>query len=116
MNDEYFRITCENIGIYQYFKKYLWSSATNPSEVWNDFIKSDENDWLDNPVIYADERKKHRSYFTASGYEKFLENTLPLITKWIDREIIKIEKVKIDEKSIVYQDEYQVVIEIDKME
>ena len=35
MNKEYFRITCEGIGIYEYFKKYLWNNISNPSEVWD---------------------------------------------------------------------------------
>ena len=38
MNKEYFRITCEGIGIYEYLKKYLWNNISNPSEVWDNFI------------------------------------------------------------------------------
>ena len=39
-----------------------------------------------------------------------------MITEWIDRNFIKIEKVMIDDDKIVYQDEYQIVIEFDKIE
>lgn len=116
MNKEYFRITCEGIGIYEYLKKYLWNNISNPSEVWDNFIKSNKANWLNKPTIYTDEAKEYRSYFNVNGYEIFLEKTLPLITEWIDKNFIKIEKVKIDEEKIVYQDEYQVVIEIDKIE
>ncbi len=113
MNNEYFRITCEGIGIYEYLKKYLWKNVSNPSKVWDDFIKSDKVNWLNKPTIYADETKEYRSYFNLNGYKIFLESTLPLITKWIDRSFIKIEKVQIDKTKIVYQDEYQIVIEVD---
>ena len=92
MNNEYFRITCEGIGIYEYLKKYLWNNISNPSEVWDNFIKSNKTNWLNNPTIYADESKEYRSYFNVNGYEIFLEKTLPLITEWIDRNFIKIEK------------------------
>ena len=116
MYNEYFRITCEGIGIYEYFKKYLWDNISNPSEVWNNFINSSKTNWLNKPTIYNDENKEYCSYFNAHGYEIFSENTLPLITKWVDRNFIKIEKAKIDEDKIVYRDDYQIVIEIDKIE
>ena len=100
MNKEYFRITCEGIGIYEYLKNYLWNNISNPSEVWDNFIKSNKTNWLNKPDIYTDEAKEYRSYFT----------------EWIDRNFIKIEKVMIDDDKIVYQDEYQIVIEFDKIE
>lgn len=92
MNKEYFRITCEGIGIYEYLKKYLWNNISNPSEVWDNFIKSNKINWLNKPTIYTDEAKEYHSYFNGKGYEIFLEKTLPLITEWIDRNFIKIEK------------------------
>ena len=116
MNNEYFRITCEGIGIYEYLKKYLWNNISNPTEVWDNFIKSNKTNWLNNPTIYADESKEYRSYFNGNGYEIFLEKTLPLITEWIDKNFIKIEKAMIDDDKIVYQDEYQIVIGFDKIE
>ena len=116
MNKEYFRITCEGIGIYEYLKNYLWNNISNPSEVWDDFIKSNKTNWLNKPTIYTDEAKEYRSYFNVNGYEIFLEKTLPLITEWIDKNFIKIEKVMIDDDKIVYQDEYQIVIGFDKIE
>ncbi len=115
MNNEYFRITCEDIGIYEYLKKYLWNNICNPNKVWNNFIKSNKVNWLNKPTIYADETKEYRSYFNSNGYEIFLERTLPLITKWIDKNFIKTEKIQIDESKIIYQDEYQIVIEMDKI-
>ena len=65
--------------------------------------------------MYTDKTKEYRSYFNETGYEKFLEKTLPLITEWLDKDSIKIDNVKIYENNIIYQDEYQVVIEIDKI-
>ena len=84
MNNEFFRITCEGIGIYEYFKKYLWNNISNHNKVWNNFIKSNKTNWLKKPAIYNDETKEYRSYFNSNGYEFFLERTFPLITKWID--------------------------------
>lgn len=115
MNKEYFRITCEGIGIYEYFKKYLWNNVSNPKEVWDDFINSNETNWLNKPLIYNDDVKEYSSYFNEAGYRLFLERTLPIITKWIDKKNIKTEKLKINESQIVYKDDYQIVIEINKI-
>lgn len=116
MNNEYYRVTCDGIGIYEYLKQYLWNNISNADEVWNDFIKSDNTNWLNKPTLYNDKSKEYYSYFNMEGYKVFLEKTLPLITNWIDRNTIKTEIVKIHEEKIVYQDEYQIVIEINKIE
>lgn len=116
MDNKYYRVTCEGIGIYEYLKKYLWNNVANAAEVWDKFIKSSDTNWLNKPTIYDDKLKDYYSYFNFNGYKMFLERTLPLITNWIDRDRIKIKKVRINEKKIVYCDEYQVVIEINKLE
>ena len=116
MNNEYFKSTSEGIGIYEYLKKYLWNNISNPTEVWDNYIKSNKTNWLNKPTIYVDESKEYSLYFNGNGYEIFLEKTLPSITEWIDKNFIKIEKTMIDDDKIVYKDEYQIVIEFDKIE
>lgn len=116
MDNKYYRITCDGVGIYEYLKKYLWNNYSNALQIWNDFIKSNNTNWLIKPNCYTDKTKEYCSYFNEFGYENFLEKTLPLITEWLDEDSIKVENVKIDENKIIYQDEYQVVIEIDKIE
>lgn len=98
MNNEYFKSTSEGIGIYEYLKKYLWNNISNPTEVWDNYIKSNKTNWLNKPTIYVDESKEYSSYFNGNGYETFLEKTM------------------IDDDKIVYKDEYQIVIEFDKIE
>lgn len=114
---EYYRITCNNIGIYEYFKKYLWNNIPNAKEIWNEFINSENNKWLKKPTIYKDNSKEYNSYFNIEGYNMFLEKTLPMITKWIDKNSIKIDKIEIEKNEIIYEDEYQIVIkgEVEKI-
>lgn len=113
MNNKYYRITCNNIGIYEYLKKYLWNN--NYKDEWNAFIKSDNVNWLKKPHCYKDESIEYYSYFNKTGYEFFVNRTLPLITKWIDKNIINTEIVEIEKKKIIYQDKYQIVVEKDKI-
>ena len=113
MKNEYYRVTCYGIGIYEYLKKYLWNNVSNAEGVWNDFIKSNNTNWLSKPIVYNDKTKKCYSYFNIKGYKMFLERTLPLITYYIDKNIIKTEIIKINKDQIVYQDEYQIVVEVD---
>lgn len=113
---KYYRVTCENIGIYEYFKNYLWSNVQDPKKIWSDFICSNQTSWLKNPNVYIDKNKKYNSFFTKEGYELFKEKTLPLIVKWLDIGLIKTDIVCIKDSRIIYHDENQVVIELNNVE
>lgn len=116
MINEYYRITCNGIGIYECLKRYLFNNFNNGNEFWTNFVNSEDVKWLKKPTIYDNSEKEYYSFFNLAGYELFLEKTLPLITKWIDKDTIKIDKVKIEEDKIAYQDQYQIVVEITKEE
>lgn len=109
MNNKYYRITCNKIGIYEYLKRDLVCNKLEKE--WKEFINSEKVNWLKKPPVYNDELKKYYSYFTEKGYEMFNVKTLPLITKWIDLNLIVVEIVEIDKEKIVYSDEYQIVVE-----
>ena len=109
MNSKYYRITCNQKGIYEYLKKDLLCNKLEKE--WKEFINSEKVNWLKKPPVYSDRLKKYNSYFTKKGYEMFNDKTLPLITKWIDKNLIVVETVKIDKEKIIYSDEYQIVVE-----
>ena len=112
----YYRVTCEEIGIYEYIKRVLKTNQDNSLLPWDGFLADDCNAWLKKPMIYLDKENKYRSYFNALGYQIFLEKTYPVIIKIIDEKLIKVEIVKIEDKNILYQDEYQIVVSDNQLE
>ena len=100
-NNAYFRITYNNIGIYEAFKQNI------PWDVWINFKKSKECNWLPLPPKYED---GYYSYFTYEGYKKFMKLTYPEMIKYLDKYKIKVEKLNIDKNAIIYSDKYQVVV------
>ena len=106
-NNVYFRITYNNIGIYEAFKQNI------PWDVWINFKKSKECNWLPLPPKYED---GYYSYFTYEGYKKFMKLTYPEMIKYLDKYKIKVEKLNIDKNAIIYSDKYQVVVNSKLME
>ena len=106
-NNVYFRITYNNIGIYEAFKQNI------PWDVWINFKKSKECNWLPLPPKYED---GYYSYFTYEGYKKFMKLTYPEMIKYLDKYKIKVEKLNIDKNVIIYSDKYQVVVNSKLME
>ena len=100
-NNAYFRITYNNIGIYEAFKQNI------PWDVWINFKKSKECNWLPLPPKYED---GYYSYFTYEGYKKIMKLTYPEMIKYLDKYKIKVEKLNIDKNAIIYSDKYQVVV------
>ena len=97
-----YRITYNDIGIYEAYKK-----ACSFDE-WRSFINSDAATWLDVPKIYNKDIN-HTSYFTKRGYELFQKNTYPVIIQKLNKRNIKVDQVVLDVKP-VYEDLYQVVV------
>ena len=96
-----YRVTYNNEGIYNELKKVVGR------DIWLHLLSLKEINWLPKPPTYANENK---SYFTQKGFDRFKEETLPLICKYLDKDNIKIETFeKVD--NIIYFDEYQVVID-----
>ena len=100
-NNVYFRITYNNIGIYEAFKQNI------PWDVWINFKKSKECNWLPLPPKYED---GYYSYFTYEGYKKFMKLTYPEMIKYLDKYKIRVERLNIDKNAIIYSDKYQVVV------
>ena len=96
MNSNYFRITYNDIGIYEALKKYLCNNKFSFND-WLDFKKSEDVNWLNVPPTY---NKNSYSYFTESGFKIFMEKTYPLITKYLKVENIKMEKYTFDTKKV----------------
>ena len=84
----FFRITYNNIGIYEALKQNITLNE------WKILLQSESINWLPKPNIYTN---NNLSYFTANGYTKFCNKTLPII--------------KIYLKNIIYYDKYQVITE-----
>ena len=99
-NDIYYRVTYNNIGIYEAFKQNV------PWNVWVDFKNSKACNWLPLPPKYED---GYYSYFTYEGYKKFMDLTYPKMLKYLNKDKIETSIVELDENSIVYSDKYQIV-------
>lgn len=98
----YYRITYNNQGIYQAFRKKV------SFEDWKKILKSDKINWLPKPPDYA---KGFNSYFTQTGYKKFEQLVLPIFKKILNEKQIKVERISSLSGKIKYQDQYQVVIQ-----
>ena len=103
----YYRVTYNGVGIYEELKKEMYKINYDSSE-WKKFKQSDACNWLPLPPSYCD---GYYSYFTKLGYDKFMESTYPIITKYLDKYSISIKQCYIDKNSIIYQDKYQIVID-----
>lgn len=77
-------------------------------DIWKNLLNDSRINWLPKPPEYS---SKNISYFTQKGYELFCEKTLPIINEYLDNEKIKIESYHKICNTILYFDEYQVVIE-----
>ena len=108
MKKQFFRVSYNNIGIYEALKNSLW--RTNKMSIWEDFKKTDSFSWLDRPNKYNENCK---SYFTVKGFEIFKLKTLPIMKKYLDEKLIIIENFEFNiiKENIIYKDEYQIVIE-----
>lgn len=108
MNNNYFRITYNDIGIYEALKQEIFNNYTK--EEWQSFKSSNNVNWLKAPVFYGD---NNYSYFKELGFNMFMKKTYPLIIKYLKIKNIKIEKYTFDTKklNLIYSDEYQIVIE-----
>lgn len=109
VNNIYYRVTYNEIGVYEALKKQIWNNSEFTKENWENFINSSNVNWLKKPNTYG---KNNYSYFTELGFTLFMEKTYPLIIKWLDENKIKIEKCSFDETKIdlIYTDEHQIVI------
>lgn len=88
-------------GIYQALKKSM------PLEEWKKLLGDPKINWLPKPPDYYG---SYVSWFTMEGYRMFKENVMPIVEQWLDIKKIKEEYSEtLDEKSIVYEDEWQVI-------
>lgn len=85
-----YRVTYNGIGVYEALR------LTISKDAWNDFLNNDKVSWLLTPPF--EYRKGYRSFFTEAGYEKFKEETLPLISEYLDESVIKVETIKVVEQ------------------
>lgn len=113
MKKIYWRISYNNIGIYEALKKELWNKNDSPKDEWKNLKESNAFTWLKTPDFY---NENYYSYFTELGYKLFIENTYPIIIKYLDEKNIKVEEKNMDDGhiNIIYSDEHQIVI-CDKM-
>lgn len=109
MNKIYWRVSYQDIGIYEAFKSEIWKKCKFPKEEWEHLKKSKAFIWLKTPNVYY---KNYFSYFTKLGYELFRKNTYPIFIKYLDEKNINIDKFVFDDTKIdiVYSDEHQIII------
>ena len=81
-------------------------NKTNSPDTWEAFKKSPACSWLPSPPAYGEDNK---SYFTKLGYDKFMSDTWPVLTKYIPDDTIDCDEVEIPVSEIVYQDDYQFI-------
>lgn len=108
MDNNYYRITYNNIGIYEALKQEIFNNYTK--EEWQSFKSSNNVNWLKAPVFYGD---NNYSYFTELGFNIFMKKTYPLIIKYLNEKHIKIKQYTFDVKKVylIYSDEHQIVID-----
>ena len=108
MTKKYWRVSYKDIGIYEAFKNCL--CQMNKIDIWNKLKNSDIFTWLPLPNTYS---KNNRSFFTEIGYKEFIEKTLPVMKQYLDNDSIVIKCFEFDYQNlkIIYEDEYQIVIE-----
>ena len=107
-SEKYYRISYNNIGIYEAFKKEVTNKYTNGWDIWKEFKNSKHVNWLPLPTI--DYIPGCYSYFTKDGYLKFKKETLPLMNKYLNKFKIKIETITKLPGTIIYSDKYQIVV------
>ena len=94
-------VSYRNTGIYQALKKSM------PLEEWKKLLRDPKVNWLPKPPDY---NGSYVSWFTMEGYRMFKENVMPIVEQWLDTKKIKEEYSEtLDEKSIAYEDEWQVI-------
>lgn len=103
LEENYYRITYEDVGIYEALELNL------PKSTFQKILKNKDISWLPKTPNYA---SYAASYFTPLGYKLFNEKSLPLIAKYLDSDLIKVINV-IKLNNIIYQDEYQIITEKD---
>lgn len=96
----YYRITYNNEGIYSALKNSV------DLDTWQKLLNNEHINWLPKPPTYS---SKNIFYFTKEGYERFKEETLPIIHSYLNKENIKIEKYNNITNNILYADEYQII-------
>lgn len=97
--EKLYRVTYNDKGIYNELKRIVGK------DTWLSLLSLEAFTWLPKPPSYSIE---NRSYFTKKGFEKFTKETLPIMSKYLDREKIKIETFN-NIQNIMYEDEYQVI-------
>lgn len=100
-----FTLQDKNVGIYEELKRIMYNETNSP-DTWEEFKKSPACSWLPSPPSYGEDNK---SYFTKMGYDKFMSDTWPVLTKYINDDTIDCEEVDIPVTQIVYQDDYQFI-------
>lgn len=100
-----FTLQDKNVGIYEELKRIMYNKTNSP-DTWEAFKKSPACSWLPSPPAYGEDNK---SYFTKLGYDKFMSDTWPVLTKYIPDDTIDCDEVEIPVSEIVYQDDYQFI-------
>lgn len=104
----YYRVEHNGVGIYEAYKNNVSLAQ------WKKFKSSKACAWLPVPTISYE--SGCISYFTEDGLQYFRTFTLPEISKEIPPNMISIEKVHVSEDTVVYRDNYQIVVRGEAME
>lgn len=104
-SNKYYRVTYNDEGIYNALKDSI------DLDTWKKILSSEDITWLPKPPSYS---SKNVSYFTEKGYEEFSNKAMPIISNYLKKKNIKIDTFDKISGSIVYSDEYQIVVIDDK--
>ena len=100
---KYYRLFYKDDGIYNSLKQAVGYK-------WKDIREDKAINWLPLPTL-TEYKPTYRSYFTTKGYETFKTKAMSLVTKHLNSKDITIRSYDKLNGKIVYQDEFQVVVD-----
>lgn len=104
---KFYRVYYNGIGIYEALRKKVgWD--------WKTVKQDPDINWLPTPNV-KEYKDNYRSFFTTLGYKTFQAKTMKVIDKYLDPEKVEVREYNDFQGKLMYQDQYQVVVEVNNM-
>ena len=98
---KFYRVRYDGEGVYEALRKKVgWN--------WKNVKQDPDINWL--PTPDCEYKDSYRSFFTTLGYNTFKAKTMKVISKYLDPSKIEVKEYEDLEGNLVYQDQYQVVV------
>lgn len=100
---KFYRVYYNGIGIYEALRKKVgWD--------WKTVKQDPDINWLPTPEV-KEYKDNYRSFFTTLGYKTFQAKTMKVIDKYLDPEKVEVREYNDLQGKLMYQDQYQVVVD-----